>query len=214
MDADFWHQKWAAGETAFHKSEANPLLTGNFDKLNMAEGCRIFLPLCGKTHDLAWLLGRGYRVVGVELSELAINELFNELCVVPEIVKAGEVAHYSAKNIDIFVGDFFHVSADLLGAVDAIYDRAALVALPAAMRKEYISHLTAITDSAPQLLITYVYDQQLIDGPPFSVSDAEVRQHYSAVYKLKPVERESIEKGLKGKVDSTETVWLLEKLTR
>jgi thiopurine S-methyltransferase len=103
------------------------------------------------------------------------------------------------------------VSADYLGPVSTIYDRAALVALPADIRAHYTSHLMDISDAAPQLLITYEYDQQLIEGPPFSVNEDEVKLHYGTRYNLKPVESKNIEGGLKGQVTATETVWLLQK---
>jgi thiopurine S-methyltransferase len=210
MEASFWHQKWERGEIAFHESEANPFLVAHFEKLKLAKGSRVFLPLCGKTRDIAWLLGGGYRVAGAELSELAVNELFKELGIEPQIFKAGELIRYSAKDIDLFVGDIFDVSAEYLGPVSAIYDRAALVALPSGIRERYTSHLINITGTAPQLLICYEYDQRLMDGPPFSVTENEVKQHYGATYQLKAVETKSVAGGLKGKVASTETVWLLQ----
>lgn len=214
MEASFWHKKWERGEINFHESEVNPLLTEHFKRLNPANGSRVFLPLCGKTRDIAWLLARGYRVTGAELSEHAINELFKELGLEPQISKVGELTRYSAKDIDIFVGDIFDVSAEYLGPIDAIYDRAALVALPLSTREKYASHLMKITGAAPQLLITYEYMQALMDGPPFSVSADEVKQRYGAAYQLTPVENKVVAGGLKGKVASTETVWLLQKANK
>lgn len=209
MEASFWHKKWERGEINFHGSEANPLLTKHFEKLSLAKGSRVFLPLCGKTRDIAWLLANGYRIAGAELSGQAINDLFKELGVAPNISEVGKLTHYSAADIDIWVGDIFDVSAEDLGPINAIYDRAALVALPADMRKHYASHLMQITGAAPQLLISYEYDQSQIDGPPFSVNEDEVRQHYGAAYQLKSVERKDVAGGLKGKVASTENAWLL-----
>ncbi|BBP00211.1 thiopurine S-methyltransferase [Sulfuriferula nivalis] len=209
MEASFWHQKWERGEIGFHTGEANPLLTAHLAKLNLPQGSRIFLPLCGKTRDIAWLLGNDYQVVGAELSELAINALFEELGVTPDIAKVGNLTHYSAENITIFVGDIFDVTAEHLGSVNAIYDRAALVALPAGTRARYASHLIGITKAAPQLLITYEYDQQLADGPPFSVNADEVNLHYGSTYQVKSIESGEVAGGFKGRLPSTETVWLL-----
>lgn len=124
------------------------------------------------------------------------------------------MTRYSADDIDIWVGDIFDVSAEYLGAVSAIYDRAALVALPADTRQKYASHLMQISGVAPQLLITYEYDQSVIDGPPFSVNEDEVERHYGAAYQLQSLETKQIAGGLKGKVASTETAWLLQKAKR
>jgi thiopurine S-methyltransferase len=182
MDERFWLQKWEKNEIAFHESDANPALVKHIKKLSLAKGSRIFIPLCGKTLDIAWLLSKGYRVAGAELSKKAIEELFTGLGVKPKISASDEVNHYSSKNIDIFVGNIFDVSGKMLGPVDAIYDRAALVALPEGMRSRYAKHLMEITDQAPQLLLSYEYDQTLQDGPPFSVTNREIRQHYKDSY--------------------------------
>ena len=211
MDASFWHQKWKKNEIAFHQNEANPLLVKYLGELALVEGSRIFIPLCGKTLDIAWLLTHGYSVVGAELSKIAIEQLFAELGVAPKISSVGKLEHYSATNIDIFVGDIFDLSSNLLGLVDAIYDRAALVALPLAMRKQYTEHLMQITDKAPQLLICYVYDQSAIDGPPFSISNEEVNQHYADSYKLTLIASADVTGGMKGKCAAIEDVWLLKK---
>lgn len=212
MEASFWHQKWERGDIGFHESETNPMLIEHFEALNLPKGSRVFLPLCGKTRDAAWLLASGYRVAGAELSELAINELFKELGLAPEISTAGELIRYRAEDIDIFAGDIFALSAEYLGPISAIYDRAALVALPACVRKHYTSHLMNITGTAPQLLITYEYDPLLMDGPPFSVNEDEVKRHYGASYQLESVGSKNVAGGLKGKVASTETAWLLRKI--
>ena len=209
MDASFWHQRWGKNDIAFHESEANPLLVKYFKELSLAKGSRIFLPLCGKTLDIPWLLSNGYHVAGAELSKIAIEQLFTELGVEPKISGVGEVDHYSAKNIDIFVGDIFHLSSQILGRVDAIYDRAALVALPEKMRNRYTAHLTEITDKAPQLLICYEYDQSLMEGPPFSISNGEVNQHYRDSYDLTLIVSTNVPGGLKGKCTAKENVWLL-----
>lgn len=209
MEADFWHQKWSKNEIAFHRNEANPLLVEYFRELGLPQGSRIFIPLCGKTRDIAWLLGQGYRVAGAELSLLAIEQLFSELGVKPAISNAGKLQRHSAANLDIFVGDIFELSRDVLGPVDAIYDRAALVALPRQMRDQYSAHLMEITGRAPQLLICYEYDQAAIDGPPFSISHEEVRRHYAGSYELNLLASPQVEGGMKGKCAATEHVWTL-----
>ncbi len=210
MEAGFWHQKWEKGDIGFHAQEVNPSLQEHFGKLQMAAGARVFLPLCGKTRDIGWLLDEGFRVSGAELSELAIKELFNDLGLVPEITGAEKHLCYQAGNVRIFVGDIFDVSAKQLGPIDAIYDRAALVALPMEMRARYAAHLIDITDAAQQLLITYEYDQQLMNGPPFCVRAEEVKRLYSVTYDVRALETHVVPEGMRGKVPATETVWALQ----
>ncbi|MGF1494237.1 MAG: thiopurine S-methyltransferase [Microcoleaceae cyanobacterium] len=209
MNANFWLQKWQKNEIAFHKSEANPVLIKYFKELNLAKNSRIFLPLCGKTLDIAWLLANGYHVAGVELIEMAIDQLFAELGVEPSVSELGKVKQYSADNINIFVGDIFDISGEILSPVNAVYDRAALVALPKEIRNRYTAHLAEITNRAPQLLVTYEYDQNLMAGPPFSISHQEINQHYSNNYDLTLVSNTGVLGGLKGKYEAKESVWLL-----
>jgi thiopurine S-methyltransferase len=209
METGFWQQKWERNEIAFHQSEANPLLVKYFNELSLAKGSRVFVPFCGKTLDIGWLLSSGYRVAGAELSKIAIRQLFTELGVEPEISAVGEVDHYSAENIDIFVGDIFDLSRKVLGPVDAVYDRAALVALPDEMRNRYAAHLMEITDTAPQFLICFEYDQSLMEGPPFSVGSEEVNEHYRESYALSLVASVDVAGGLKGKCAAKENAWLL-----
>lgn len=211
MDASFWHQRWEKNDIAFHESTVNPLLVKYFKDLSLAKGSRVFLPLCGKTLDISWLLSKGYRVAGAELSKIAIEQLFTELGIEPERSRINRIDHYSAKNIDIFVGDIFDLSSEILGPVHAIYDRAALVALPEEIRKRYTAHLTQMTNKAPQLLICYEYDQSLMEGPPFSISNEEVNQLYRENYDLILIVSTNVPGGLKGKCAAKENVWLLKK---
>ncbi|NEZ60871.1 thiopurine S-methyltransferase [Adonisia turfae] len=209
MDTSFWLQRWENNNITFHRSDANPVLVNYFQTLSLMKDSRVFVPLCGKTRDIAWLLSNGYRVAGAELVEMAVEQLFMELELEPTISDAEEVKHYSAKNIDIFVGNIFDVSSQILGPIDAVYDRAALVALPEDMRNQYSAHLMEVTTKAPQLLISYEYDQTLMAGPPFSVSNEEVNQHYGDSYDLNLLVSTDIVGGLKGKCAAKKNIWLL-----
>lgn len=211
MEAKFWHDRWASNEIGFHKSEANPLLVQYFGELSLTKGSRVFLPLCGKTLDIGWLLAHGYRVAGAELSVVAIEQLFADLNVTPTITKVGTLDHYRAPQLDIFVGDIFNVTPELLGPVDAVYDRAALVALPQNMRARYAAHLTALAAHAPQLLISFEYDQQVMEGPPFSVGGEEILQHYGRRYDVTVLTSLDVPGGLKGRCPATERVYVLRK---
>ncbi|WP_213999390.1 thiopurine S-methyltransferase [Arsukibacterium sp.] len=211
MDPEFWQQKWQKREIAFHQAAANPLLLNHFNQLSMTPGARVFLPLCGKSLDSHWLLARGYRVVGAELSEVAVKELFAELGLTPSINSVGKLQHYSAGMLEVFVGDIFELSEDTLGPVAAIYDRAALVALPDTMRQRYAQHLVTISQAAPQLVICFEYDQAQLAGPPFSVDSAEMHKLYSNAYQLNCLEQCEVPGGLKKKCQATEVAWLLTK---
>lgn len=209
MEPNFWLQRWENNEIGFHASDTNPLLKNYFPALAVPEGSRVFVPLCGKTLDIAWLLTQNYRVAGAELSELAIEQLFQGLGIQPQITQVGTLKHYAAPQIDIFVGDIFDLSAEVLGPIDAIYDRAALVALPATLRSQYTAHLRTLTHNAPQLLVCYEYDQSLASGPPFSIVAEEVHQHYDGYYEVQNLLRAEVPGGFRGQFPAQESVWVL-----
>lgn len=215
MHAEFWHQRWANQQIGFHLDHVNPHLLHHFPCLHLAPGSRIVLPLCGKTLDIHWLLAQGYAVTGIELSEIAVQALFDALQLTPEISQHGALKHYQAARLqagrlDLWQGDFFSLTADQLGKVDAVYDRAALVALPEPMRVDYAQHLMQITGKAPQLLISFDYDQSQHAGPPFCVNAAEIRAHYEGSYQLTLLADVAVNGGLKGQCPAQEQVWHLQ----
>ena len=212
MEHDFWHQKWERNEIGFHQTDANSMLVRHFDELALTKDARVFLPLCGKTLDIGWLLSQGYRVTGSELSEIAIRQLFEALGAVPEVSDIDGLKRYRADRIDIFVGDFFNLTPEMIGAVDAIYDRAALVALPAEMRGAYALHLAEITDCARQFLLSFEYDQSQLNPPPFAVDGDELSRLYADRYDLAQIDRAEVKGGLKGVCPADEIVWILRPL--
>lgn len=209
MNKEFWNEKWSRSEISFHEKEPNPLLVTYLDRVPLAHGARIFVPLCGKTLDIHWLLSKEFQIVGIELNESAIRQLFLELGVEPNIIEVDGLKKYSAKSIEIYVGDIFNLKREILDLVDAVYDRAAFVALPIEMRNGYALHVADITDAAPQLLICYEYDQKTMTGPPFSISDSEVERQYHRLYEIELLGRIAVDGGLKGIYEARENVWLL-----
>lgn len=209
MKASFWHERWQDNDIGFHLPKANPTLVKHLPQLPLEAQQRVFVPLCGKTLDIAYLLQQGFFVVGVELSETAVQQLFEELNIEATTSQQDEFTLYQAPGLDIFVGDIFQLTARQLGTIHAIYDRAALVALPYSMRLEYTQHLRQLSDNAPQLLLCFEYDQDEMPGPPFSISDMEVRQHYGNHYSLTCLDTQTVNGGLKGICNAVEKVWLL-----
>jgi thiopurine S-methyltransferase len=178
VDHAFWRSRWQEGRTRFHEGRPNAYLSKHADWLT--ECRRVLVPLCGKTEDLAFLAGRGHEVFGVEFVEDAVRQFFVEHEATPTVTARDGFAIYSAGSITIAAGDFFATTAELVGAIDGIYDRAALIALPPELRARYVPHLRAITPRARrELLITLEYPAGSYNGPPFSVAEAEVRSAFA-----------------------------------
>lgn len=209
MQHEFWHQKWQKNEIGFHLNQPHPLLVKYMGCLNISPNSRIFIPLCGKSLDIHWLLTQGYHVVGIDLSPIAIHDLISTLGLSFTEMQSGNLSHFHHPQIDLFVGDFFELTIEQLGQIDAIYDRAALVALPEQMRSQYIQHLIHIGGHASQLLISFEYDQSIMAGPPFAISTQQLQDYYSSEYDIQLLDSQT--ELLKGKVNAQEKIWLLKK---
>ncbi|MFP8965264.1 thiopurine S-methyltransferase [Pokkaliibacter sp. CJK22405] len=209
MEHAFWHDKWDKNQIGFHNEAVNPLLVQHFDQLGLAEGQTVLVPLCGKSVDLLWLLTRGLNVVGVELSDIAVQAFFQEHMLDPEVQQVDHHTLYRSGSLSIWQGDLFSLTSARIGPIDAVYDRAACVAMPDAMRPRYVEQVRQLSEKASQLLITYEYDQQLIPGPPFAVHPSMVDALYGADFLLTELAAVEVEGGLKGKVPSLERVWKL-----
>lgn len=190
MEAEFWHNKWEIKQTGFHLNYVHPILKRRIGLFNQQQ--TVLVPLCGKTLDIGYLLEQGKSVIAAELSEIAISELFQQLNLTPTISAWKEGKKYQAGKLTVYVGDFFALEAQDVGEIAWVYDRAAIVALPEELRVKYAQHLMAITNKAPQLLLTLDYDQNIAGGPPFAVSGEEVTQHYNDVYSIELLEEADI----------------------
>jgi len=213
MDAEFWHERWASKNIGFHENQPNASLVQHLNTLQLEDNAHVFVPLCGKSLDIGWLRKQGFAVSAVELSEIAVKELFKELQISPVVTPSANDGEnllcYAVPGLQIYVGDLFLLKQQHFSDIDAVYDRAALVALPPEMRHRYARHLQNITKNAPQLLVTFDYDQNQMAGPPHAVPAQEVKQHYSKTHRITKLSENSVDGKLKGKVTAQEVVWHL-----
>lgn len=179
VQKDFWLERWKRDEIGFHEGVVNAYLNQYWSGLNVAQGSRVFVPLCGKSVDVQWLCAQGYNVSGVELSSIAVRAFFHENSYAVHQYVKGKFDVYDANEIRIYCGDFFDLSRQDMVGVTAVYDRASMVALPPEMRARYVRHLVnVLTPGTKILLVTFDYPQQEMQGPPFAVSSAEVENLY------------------------------------
>jgi len=192
MQPEFWKDSWSAGRIGFHEGTPNAFLARHAARIS--DRRRVLVPLCGKSEDLAYLAAHDHEVIGIELVEDAVRAFFTEHEATPSITRHGPLAIYSSGAITILAGDVFAVNEADVGAIDAIYDRAALIALPPELRARYVEHLRILVPArTPTLLVTLEYPQASFDGPPFSVPEAEVRALYATTELLD--ERTAISSG-------------------
>ncbi|MDD2942210.1 MAG: thiopurine S-methyltransferase [bacterium] len=179
MHHDFWHERWRQNQIGFHQPVVNLYLQRFWPKLHLKEKARVLVPLCGKSSDMLWLLEQGFQVVGVELSTLAVDAFFAENNLQAAVRRKGDFVFYELDDLQIYCGDFFAIGTEMLGRIDAVYDRASLIALPPEMRVDYARQMSnLLMPGTESLLITFDYLQEEMSGPPFSVSAEEIEQLY------------------------------------
>lgn len=193
MHKEYWQQRWQCNEIGFNQSQPNPLMQRYFPKLALKPGDCVFVPLCGKSIDMIWLAGQGYQVIGVELSGQACKAFFHENKIRFKVTEMNGFAVYKSDEITLFAGDFFKFDKHLFDKIDAVYDRAALIALPPEPRKLYSEQLAKLLEPDTKiLLITTSYDQREMQGPPFSVNEIEVNELFKTNFGVTHVYSKSV----------------------
>jgi len=183
VDKD-WEEAWERNEIGFHQSRGNGDLVEYGERVWGPTPGRVLVPLCGKSHDMTHIASTATHVVGVEFVEKAVQDFFAELDLSPT-VSIEPVPRYDAGPYSLFAADFFAITRELTGPIDAVFDRAALVALDADTRVRYAEHLTSLLDpGAAMLLVAFDYDQTEMAGPPFAVSDDEVHRLYGDAFDI------------------------------
>ena len=189
MQPEFWQKRWADNQIGFHQAQINPYLQRYWPQLNFADDAQVLVPLCGKSLDMLWLAGQGQRVLGVELSRKAVEDFFAEHELTPGVTERGAFTVFEAGAISLWCGDFFALDAADVTECVGLFDRAALIALPPAMRERYAAHLLRILPAVARgLLITLEYPQAQLDGPPFAVLDQEVQGLLGGSWQLETLE--------------------------
>lgn len=223
MEQQFWQARWDSNQIGFHEQHAHRMLT-RFVKLiapsrGVTEGApRILVPLCGKSLDLPWLRDQAFDVTGIEFVRLAAESFFAEQSLTPRVSRAPDFERFESPGLALWVGDFFGLATADNSAFDAAYDRAALVALKPEDRTRYAATLlAALKPGAKVLLITFVYEQTEMAGPPFSVTERVVTDLFSATCAVEQLADEDIlaqeprfrDRGISSRLH--EQAWLLTK---
>ena len=185
MDPNFWLERWQKSEIGFHANDVQPALAMHWARLGLGKGARVLVPLCGKSLDMVWLAEQGHAVVGAELSELAVDSFFAEQKLTPTVQSNDGFTVKSAGPYELWCGDFFALPHPHIQPIDAIYDRAALVAMPPALQPGYAAKLAELAAPSTQaLLIGLDYNTVEIAGPPFSTPQSQVRTLFEPAFNV------------------------------
>jgi len=192
MEHDFWHNRWEEGRIGFHQAEINEQLQRYWPDLTQEAKSRetgVLVPLCGKSSDMLWLREQGHAVLGVELNRSACEAFFSENGAEAQVSEESVYIRYACEGIDLLCGDIFALSAEQLSGISFVYDRAALVALPTPMRRQYAELLKALLPAGAQILLIAM-EFEGDQGPPFAVREAEIRELFEARFDVERLELE------------------------
>ena len=190
MHHDFWHERWRTGQIGFHQSAVHPFLARWWPRLELPADARVYVPLCGKSLDMVWLAERGHRIVGSELSAVAIRDFFLERGLAPTRTAVADFLRHVAGPYELLEGDALGLTPGVTGPIGAAYDRAALVALPPEMRAAHAESLVRLLPpGAPTLLVGFEYPQEMKGGPPFSVDADEIHWLFDPSFEVEQLER-------------------------
>lgn len=193
MELSYWQSRWQKGNIGWHTDQVYPHLKTYWPRLKLQQGDTVLVPLCGKSLDIKWLLDNGFYVIGVDISAVAIQGLLDFMGgTFTKSTKEG-FSVFTSENIELWQGDFFKMEPRLLPDIDAVYDKAALIALPSERRKIYASVIKNIISShAKMLLNCFEYRQQEMNGPPFAVFREELEELYGDIFSISLLHEESL----------------------
>ncbi len=193
MEPGFWHERCHKQQIGFHQQDINPYMVKNWPTLALRGNEQVFVPLCGKSLDRCYLAEKGHDLLGCELSELAVRQFFEENGLEYQQNAFGELQAFSSEQMTLLQGDLFALKAEQLASVGAFYDRAALIAWPEEMRLQYAAKLaTLLPRGCCGLLVTLEYPQDMLKGPPFSVTQEWIREHMSQWFEVTLLEQADV----------------------
>ena len=194
-----WWARWQEGRIGFHLPEVNPLLIRYVHSLvtdtHPDETSCILVPLCGKSKDLIWLQSYFHQVIGVELVPQAVKAFFKENQITPTHSLKNPFVTYQHANLALLQGDIFQMTSKHLEdqPIQAVFDRASLIALPDELRKNYVELLRGlVSPNTKLLLVTLAYEEGVISGPPHSVPENEIFDLFAFATNIELLEKQDI----------------------
>ena len=186
MEKQFWLKKWENPSPGFHQLSTHPFLEKHWKSFTKSKG-KVFIPLCGKSLDIKFIMEQGHEVIGIDLSESAVLAFFEEHEIPYQVEENLRLKKIFGKGITLYVGDLFHLSASELEDVEYVYDSASLVALPFEIRNSYIKFMLRYLKEASIFLITFQFDNVEV-GPPFSIDKKMVENYFTPHFRIDEID--------------------------
>lgn len=192
MELSYWKSRWQKDNTGWHMDIVYPQLPKVWPKLSLKPDARVLVPLCGKSLDINWLTEQGHYVIGAEASPKALREFMDQYPHDFSKDSSHGFTIYRSESIELWEGDFLKLPKEKIPALDVVYDKASIVALPPEMREFYAQKILSLCGKETQILLqTFDYEQDEMTGPPFSVDEKEIRTYFGHRFELELLHKQS-----------------------
>jgi len=209
----YWQKRWEENQIGFHRPQINPYLLNHIEKMTgqkltaepigdtaqFLENSKKtwFVPLCGKTVDIPYLLSQGFRVFGLEAAKLAIEALDQEHSL--SLVYNEDTKLFTGADglLQIYMGDLFSCPIEKFGPFDYVWDRGSFIAVEYPFRSSYVEMMQRALKKSDgswynykYLMDSVQYDKSKFGGPPRSVDAADIEEFYKPWCSVELVESE------------------------
>ena len=120
----------------------------------------------------------------MELSHIAIEAFFAERALTPNRQRRGRFTRWWHETVEIWCGDLFDLTSSELGDIAAIFDCAALTALPQSSRSSYVRHLSSLLNPDSQILLLTTESGDEPSSEPSLTPDSEVVALYQSRFAI------------------------------
>lgn len=185
-----WKETWekTGGNVPWQKSEVDGYLQEHINDLTGGEkNVSILVTWCGNSLDIPWLSSQGYDVVGVEISELGVRQMFEENGIPYSTTQEGGFSIYQAQDrkMKVFVGNYYNLTPELVGTFDGVWDNNAFGAAEVANREKYMSVLVSLLKPDGRVLLgNWEYGELVRDSAPFSLSCTFVKELFQEKFEV------------------------------
>ncbi|XP_037280158.2 thiopurine S-methyltransferase [Rhipicephalus microplus] len=186
---EFWSHLWKQGHTVWQQPGVHKLLINNKETLLRGRtGARVFLPLCGKAHELRWFYDMGHNVIGVEFVEECVRSYFNDGGLQIEeatcpIIKC-KIFRTPDHRLQVFICNIFDFKRECAGIMDIVWDRSGFTAMRVEDRGRYaavIKNLLAPGFSYGMWTVVYDSETDVDSWAPRSAGESAIRKHFGDV---------------------------------
>lgn len=160
LDAQYWNDRYKAGQTGWDMHQASPPLTDYIDSLSDKK-MKILIPGCGNAHEAEYLLTKGFKhVTLIDISEIVTKRVAEK---------------YRDQPIKIVCGDFFKHTA----SYNLILEQTFFCTLSPTMREKYIDKCFELLEPRGKTAGVLFNKPLGTPGPPFISGDKEYKRIFA-----------------------------------